>query len=693
MRSQIAFAAILLDDVARVGAQVPYVELALGASGCANGTQIVSQALCQGAIATLGLNYTTNSWTERTDVPLFCSHGDGFNTNMHWNNASTGEGHLDLAPVCRETPMRYIKLQSNLAGSWAAWREIEVYASDHNGVLQNVALVGTATASSLCDQDDMYCGPNEHTPVMANDGDATTSWNSGGGAPAWIEIDLGDVYYIDRVRAVFGPQPHCMEYLGERQDSSGAGCDAYSANLTMCSDASLIGGFLNDFNGTHDCCACGGGDRARLGVNGIHDSSELSPAHALHMAGPDHEFMEFEVWIPGPIDSGEVEYAALLVGRPHGLLTCSPLETDVNFVGNEYRGRRDDHHHGGRVESAESCCALCQSEYAEGCRFWSWDGDERCYLKSSSEGRTASVGMVSGAVAQTASEAPHTQAQCEGNVQVGVDIQGFDIHGHVRAQTADECCAACSDEYANGCRFWTFHDDHCHLKSSNVTMQAREGRTSGSVGAVLLEQADTMSCAVMEEGVEYHGSGMDLPGGEIEVASAEECCDQCQGAYGLGCRFWTYKIHDGKCRRKTGIGERRDHSERISGSVGQVIQQVTEATCGEMEDGVEFHGGGSEMAGGHVAADSAAHCCELCQASYDEGCRFWTYKTDNGNCHRRSTIGDGRRQREDRISGAVTAVDSDSSNDLAGFTNAQIDGANSATMSVLTAATMFMVVM
>jgi len=397
--------------------------------------------------------------------------------------------------------------------------------------------------------------------------------------------------------------------------------------------------------------------------------------------------------MPKLVDAGEVEYSALLSGRPHGLFTCAPLEEGVDYVGNEFRGHNDDHHHGGHVESAEACCALCQSEYAAGCRFWTWDGDDRCYLKSSNAGRTARVGRVSGAVAQVASEALHTQPQCDGEVQINVDIEGFDIHGHVQAHSPDECCTLCRDEYANGCRYWTFHDDHCHLKSSNVTTRAREGRTSGSVGSALLENAETMSCAVTDLGIEYHGSGQDLPGGEIQVASAEECCDQCQGAYGLGCRFWTYKINDGKCQRKIGQGERRQHSERISGSVGQIVQQETAAACGEMEEGVEFHGGHAEMEGGHVDANSADHCCELCRESYDEGCRFWTYNTDNSHCHRRHSIGDGRRQHEDRISGAIIGIDTDSSNNLAAFDSVIMSSANGATVSALTVAMSFMVVM
>lgn len=679
MRSQVALAVILLDNVE---AQVPYVELALGAAECANGTQIMSQALCQGAMSTLGLNWTTNSFTDETDAPRFCSHGDNFHTNMHWSNNTVGGRHPDLAPVCRETPIQYVKINTNLVENWAAWSEIEVWASDHDGESQNVALLGTATASSSCLEDYCFDGVVT-TATQATDGDATTSWRSGAplidgyATTSWIEIDLGNAYYIDRVRAVFGPQPDCMDVTSwDSWDPNK--CSVHSQNEDMrtawCSNASLVEA---NFNGTRDCCACGGGDRARELFNG---TVHMDILHTLHMAGPDHQHMEFEVWTA---NSEEVEYSTPLNGRPHGLFTCAPLENDIDYVGYEYRGRDDNHHHGGRMESAEACCALCQSEYSEGCRFWSWDGDDRCYLKSSNAGRTVSVGRVSGAVAQVASEAPHTQAQCEGEIQMNVDIEGFDIHGHVRAETADQCCALCSDDYANGCRYWTFHDDHCHLKSSNVTMRAREGRMSGSIGTVILEQAETMSCAVMETGIEYHGGDTDL-GSEIRVASEEECCDQCQGAYGLGCRFWTYKINDGKCRLKTGQGERRDHSERISGSVGQVIQQETEATCGAMEEGAEYHGAGSEMSGGHVEATSAEHCCELCQESYDDGCRFWTFKTDNNHCHRRISAGDGTRQRENRISGSVIQVDSDTSDNLAGFTNAQIDSATGATISVLT---------
>lgn len=556
------------------------MELALGAAGCTNGTEIESQELCQGALASLGLTHSTSSWTDRADVPRSCSHGDNFDTHMHWSTVSAGGNHPDLAPVCRETPIRYIKLQSNLPENWAAWREIEVYASNQEGISQNVALSGTAMASNTCGQENCTGGDglDDFSPMKAIDGNVSTLWNSGGAPPAWIEIDLGNEYYIDRVRAVFGPQLWCVRIADEGQDVNGNGCEAYRAgDAAMCTNETLFNN--TDFDAARDCCACGGGDRARVGVDGIHDSSQRSPAHSLQMAGSNREYMEFEMWMPKPADSVDVEYVAPRSARPHRLFTCAPLENDIDYVGYEFRGRDDDDNYGGRVENVEDCCALCQSEYAAGCRFWSWDGDNRCYLKNgnATAGRTTSVGMTSGAVAQAVREAPLVLEQC-GEMQVGIDIEGFDIAGHVYGESAEHCCMLCQDAYADGCRYWTFHDDHCHLKSSNVTIREREGRTSGSiVSQALLDRAELLTCAAIEEGIEYHG-GEALP--DIKVASAEECCDQCQGAHALGCRFWTYKIGDGKCQRKTGQGERRSRNDRISGSVGPVLASSSNSDLG-----------------------------------------------------------------------------------------------------------------
>jgi hypothetical protein len=48
------------------------------------------------------------------------------------------------------------------------------------------------------------------------------------------------------------------------------------------------------------------------------------------------------------------------------------------------------------ITSASSCCYLCSSD--DDCFFWSWqvDGDQRCYLKDSNEGRVGRGGFMSG---------------------------------------------------------------------------------------------------------------------------------------------------------------------------------------------------------------------------------------------------------------------------------------------------------
>jgi hypothetical protein len=57
-------------------------------------------------------------------------------------------------------------------------------------------------------------------PGNAVDGDPTTQWNAGHHPPAWIELDLGAAYSIDRVRLVVeqtpaGPAVHNVYFGSE----------------------------------------------------------------------------------------------------------------------------------------------------------------------------------------------------------------------------------------------------------------------------------------------------------------------------------------------------------------------------------------------------------------------------------------------------------------------------------------------
>jgi hypothetical protein len=118
------------------------------------------------------------------------------------------------SPVASSTCLRITTEESP---SWVAWFEVEVSASQEPGgpVLDNVALNAPVTASG---QD------GDTLPEYAVDGDLSSSWNAGDFAPAWLEVDLGEIDTLVEVRlrvaqAPAGPTQHRIE-ISE-------GCDVY----------------------------------------------------------------------------------------------------------------------------------------------------------------------------------------------------------------------------------------------------------------------------------------------------------------------------------------------------------------------------------------------------------------------------------------------------------------------------------
>lgn len=116
---------------------------------------------------------------------------------------------------------RFIKIQSS-SRSWVAWREIEVY--DKSG---NKLTPAAVTAScTWC----KYTGdPSLVSPEKSIDGNTSTVWNAGetnptcdwgslarlgcgtGGQSAWIQIDLGRVADISKIRLLTENNPNPAE--------------------------------------------------------------------------------------------------------------------------------------------------------------------------------------------------------------------------------------------------------------------------------------------------------------------------------------------------------------------------------------------------------------------------------------------------------------------------------------------------
>ena len=85
--------------------------------------------------------------------------------------------------------VRYVKVLTTSSPSWVAWYEIELYGTPSSSEIKINAV--SVTASNT------YPG---FTPNAVIDGNVNNNWNSGGPAPQWIQIDLGQNYSVSRIR-------------------------------------------------------------------------------------------------------------------------------------------------------------------------------------------------------------------------------------------------------------------------------------------------------------------------------------------------------------------------------------------------------------------------------------------------------------------------------------------------------------
>lgn len=110
-----------------------------------------------------------------------------------------------------------LRVTTEESPSWVAWFEVEISGRLEPGgpVVENMALNAPVTSSG---QD------GDSGPELAVDGDLATSWNAGDFAPAWLDIDLGEIHSVTEVRLRVaqnpaGPTVHRIEV--------GTGCQNY----------------------------------------------------------------------------------------------------------------------------------------------------------------------------------------------------------------------------------------------------------------------------------------------------------------------------------------------------------------------------------------------------------------------------------------------------------------------------------
>lgn len=152
------------------------------------------------------------------------------------NQSDTGTGTTG-GTTQGSVSLRYLRVQTTVSRSWVAWREIEVY--DQAGAKLTPA---GATASATWRN---YPGnAAEHAASFAIDGNPATVWNAGetapncnwfgvgyydrigcgiGGQSAWIDVDLGSVKQVTKVRLLTenSPSPAAATHRLLAKGSSG----------------------------------------------------------------------------------------------------------------------------------------------------------------------------------------------------------------------------------------------------------------------------------------------------------------------------------------------------------------------------------------------------------------------------------------------------------------------------------------
>ncbi len=122
---------------------------------------------------------------------------------------------VDTSAVDGNEGVRIIRIVTEESPSWVAWSELEVTGTwvNGNGEVKNLMQQATTRASSFTE---------EGVPELIMDGNEHTSWNSGGFAPAYLEIDLGREAHVHEVQLLvaqlpIGPTRHVLQ-MGPSSD-------------------------------------------------------------------------------------------------------------------------------------------------------------------------------------------------------------------------------------------------------------------------------------------------------------------------------------------------------------------------------------------------------------------------------------------------------------------------------------------
>ena len=226
------------------------------------------------------------------------------------------------------------------------------------------------------------------------------------------------------------------------------------------------------------------------------------------------------------------------------------LESGWDYRGNDLGNKK--------VGNVNKCIKLCTN--TEKCTHFTFVWG-RCWMKSSSNGRSQNKKAVSGECSHHLGEDSQSASfrrSC--SIIAGVDFDGSDLMDMV-ADSAESCIPLCLVH--DGCSHFTFVWGKCYLKSSGrgekIQPAARSGicRTSSSIMLEMPEigiETSKTKCAI---DIGYDFSGFDL--WNSPALSVDSCVKGCIGE----CQAFTFAW--GRCFYKSSSAGRKVQPRATSG--------------------------------------------------------------------------------------------------------------------------------
>lgn len=354
--------------------------------------------------------------------------------------------------------------------------------------------------------------------------------------------------------------------------------------------------------------------------------------------------------------------------------TCI-LSPGVNYVGNDIVGKSHI-----SVGNADACAALCEAEAACFAFTYVW---QHCYLKSAGTVSSAEATAVSGTCDPSITAPPTPFVVPEFKLCVaddpGFDYDGQDTNGvgtHLPAEAASDCAALC--EADADCLFFSWLNNHCYLKLSNVGRKTSGTAVSGScqicLGAPCTESPTVAtttaaptplsfkSCSASEPNVDFDGSDVGGAGTHVPLVDAAACALLCQDF--ATCQFFTYVgghcyLKTADTGRKVGVGAVSGNCQTCIGAPCETTQSPTAVptlptfkTCTSNDPGADYVGNDLGGASTHIPMADADACAAFCETKVD--CQVFTFSF--GHCYLKLS-NDGRVESATAMSGTcVTCV-------------------------------------